>query len=112
MKILFVLRNLKVGGGTTFLLRAAMGVVDEANLDGAIACNFGDGFPGLQPEVTAEWLISGFERVLTHFSMPEGRAELNRIQARLEQNHSLDAVAARLETIYHKARSAKAGIKS
>ncbi len=85
------------------------GVVEEANLEEAIACNFGDGFPGLQPQVTAEWLISGFERVLTHFSEPSGRTELERMRAFLEANHSLDAVSARLEMIYQKAIDARSG---
>lgn len=79
------------------------GVVDEANLVAAVACNFGDGFPGLQPQVTPEFLIAGFERVLMHFSTTEGRAELERMRVRLEQEHSLDAVGARLERIYQKA---------
>ncbi len=79
------------------------GVIDETNLDDAVACNFGDGFPGVQPKVTAEWLKPGFERVLTHFSDDSGRAELERMRARLEKNHSLGAVAERLEAIYRKA---------
>jgi glycosyltransferase involved in cell wall biosynthesis len=79
------------------------GVVEAANLDEAVACNFGDGFPGLQPEVTPPFLIQGFERVLTHFPTPAGRAELEHIQSRLETMHSLDAVAARLESIYERA---------
>lgn len=83
------------------------GVVDENNLKDAVDCNFGDGFPGVQPRVTAQWLLPGFERVLTHFSTPAGRAELERMRARLEANHSLDAVAARLETIYQRARDAR-----
>ncbi|PQV65380.1 Glycosyltransferase involved in cell wall bisynthesis [Abditibacterium utsteinense] len=83
------------------------GVVDEANLDEAVACNFGDGFPGLQPEVTAEWLTPCFERILTHFSGESGRAELERMRVRLTKNHSLDAVAGRLETIYQRAIDAK-----
>ncbi len=83
------------------------GAIEELNLDEAVACNFGDGFPGVQPRVTAEWLSPRLERVLTHFSTPEGRAELKRMRARLEQNHSLDAVAARLETIYRRAIEAR-----
>lgn len=84
------------------------GVVEEGNLDEAVACNFGDGFPGVQPRVTAEWLTPRFERVLTHFASPAGRDELERMRARLEANHSLEAVAARLETIYQRVLDAKA----
>ncbi len=88
------------------------GVVDEKNLEEAVDCNFGDGFPGVQPQVTAEWLLPCFERVLTHFSDDAGRAELERMRVRLEANHSLDAVAGRLESIYQKAIDAKkAGVK-
>ncbi len=87
------------------------GVIEESNLDEAVACNFGDGFPGVQPQVTAEWLSAGFERVLTHFNTPQGRAELERMRARLESQHSLDAVAARLEHIYRKAGDARTGEK-
>jgi hypothetical protein len=72
-----------------------------------VACNFGDGYPGVQPRVTAEWLTPCFERVLTHFAHQAGRAELERMRARLEANHSLDAVAARLESIYQKAFDAR-----
>lgn len=79
------------------------GVVEEANLEEAVACNFGDGFPGLQPQVTPEFLVAGFERVLTHFFTQDGRGELERMRQRLEKDHSLDAVAARLESIYQKA---------
>jgi glycosyltransferase involved in cell wall biosynthesis len=88
------------------------GVVDEKNLGEAVDCNFGDGFPGVQPKVTAEWLLPCFEGVLTHFSDDAGRAELERMRIRLEAEHSLDAVAARLESIYQKAIEAKkAGVK-
>lgn len=83
------------------------GVVDENNLDDAVACNFGDGFPGVQPQVTSEWLMPFFEHILTHFATDAGREELERMRIQLEANHSLAAVVARLEGIYQRAQEAK-----
>lgn len=81
----------------------AYGPIMRDNLQDAIAFNFGDGLPGLHPRVTPELLSDGLRFVLTHFATPQGRVEMEEIRATVERDHSLDAVARRLESVYNQA---------
>jgi glycosyltransferase involved in cell wall biosynthesis len=79
------------------------GDVTLDNLDAAIACNFGDGFPGLFEKVSREMCVEGFRKVLSMAATPEGRDHYRQIRERLEGNHRIEKVADRLETIYRSA---------
>ncbi|RYG69446.1 hypothetical protein EON80_09795 [bacterium] len=93
------------------------GVVTPENLEFAVDCNFGDSWSGddkkdLHKEITTELMLEGFRSVLGSVSTPQGRADLVEIRERLEQNHSLDEVAKRLEAVYELAIATKAGRSS
>jgi len=76
------------------------GLVTLDGLEEAIACNFGDGFPGIQEKVTKEMLAEGFRQVFEKTATPEGREEYVRIREYLEEHHSVSRTAEALERIY------------
>ena len=86
----------------------AFGLVTPQNLDEAVACNFGDGYPGLHAEPTRALFEDGFRRILENAFVDEDAQIAERVRAR----HSIPAVAGRLETIYNLARAKRAATLS